>query len=106
MAPAVTVSQGVGLLPGGLVNSAEVTGDHQAPRSAVLVRGELAGVLVDAGVAGQDRPGPRRGHDEARGVRAEEHPQPPPPPPPPPPRPRDPPPGPVPRPVPRAPPPP
>ena len=77
MRPAVQVHQAVGLLPGGLVNGVEVTGNHQAPRPAVLVRSELAGVLVDAGVAGQDRPGPRRVHDEADGVRAEEHPQPP-----------------------------
>ena len=77
VSPAVQVDQAVRLLPGGLVNGVEVAGDHQPPRPAIVIRGELPGLLVDAGVAGQDRPGPGGVHDEAGGVRAEEHPQPP-----------------------------
>ena len=77
MRPAVQVHQAVGLLPGRLVNGVEVAGDHQPPRPAAVIRGELAGVLVDAGVAGQDRPGPAGVHHEAGGIRAQEHPQPP-----------------------------
>ena len=64
-------------LPGGLVHLVEIAGDHQPPRPAVPVVRELPGLLVDAGVPGQHLPGPGRVHDEADGVRAEEHPQPP-----------------------------
>src|ERR1022692_1212267 len=77
MRPAVKIDQAVGLLPGGLVNGVEVAGDDQLPRPFILIRGELPGFPVDAGVPGQDRPGPRGVHHEAGGVRAQEHPQPP-----------------------------
>ena len=77
MRPAVQVDQAVGLLACRLVNGVEVAGDRQPPRPAVLAGGELAGLLVNAGVGRQHRPGPRRVHDEARGVRADEDPQPP-----------------------------
>ncbi len=56
-----------------------VAGDDQLPRPAVWSgRGQLPGLLIDPGVAGQHRPGTGGVHHEAGGVRAQEHPQPPP----------------------------
>ena len=61
VSPAKEVHQAVRLLPRGLVHLVKIAGDHQAARPAVLIAGELPGLLVDARVAGQHRPGPRRG---------------------------------------------
>ena len=76
MRPAVQVHQAVGLLPGRLVNGVEVTGDHRrrGPPSSSAVSWPVSSSIR---VPGQHRPGPRRVHHEAHGVRADEHPQPP-----------------------------
>src|ERR1035437_5435954 len=77
VSPAKEVHQAVRLLPRGLIHLIEVAGDHQAARPAVLIRGQLPGLLLDARVAGQHRPGPRRVHHEAHGIGADENPEPP-----------------------------
>ena len=57
MSETVEIDQALGLVPRGLVHPVEISRQHQPPRPAVLVRHELARVLVQAGVAGQDLPG-------------------------------------------------
>jgi hypothetical protein len=56
VSPAKQADQAVRLLPGGLADLVEVAGDDQAARPAVLIRGELPGLLIDADVTGQNRP--------------------------------------------------
>ena len=77
MSSAVEIDQAVRLLPRGLVHLVKIAGDHQPARPAVLTRRELPGLLIDPGMAGQDGTGAGRVHDEANGVRADEHPEPP-----------------------------